>query len=336
MSHPDRKHVLFDFFDGRATTIQRKEIESWVTDPANEPLYYQYLNDWESQHPQYFPDTEGELTKFRHLLGQPFAQIEEPRPIEAITRPILRPNRAKWLGWQVAAALLLVMGAGLFLARNPLFYKTYQTQNAQTQTFRLSDNTVVSLNANSSLLVPRWGFPGKNREVILTGDAEFEVSHTVDHKRFVVRTPTDFAVVVLGTEFVVSTRSRGNRVILKKGKVQVAYEAGKQITMRPGDVLTMSQANRQVQIAHTNKPQVFSAWKTHDFYYDKVPLSEVANDLYDHFGLRVQFADSTVANRRLSGSFKAKTNEEVINVLSALLGLNLNLQENTLLIPATQ
>ncbi|RYZ15663.1 MAG: iron dicitrate transport regulator FecR, partial [Sphingobacteriales bacterium] len=34
------KRILFDFFDGKATAIQRKYLEEWLTDDANHDAYY--------------------------------------------------------------------------------------------------------------------------------------------------------------------------------------------------------------------------------------------------------------------------------------------------------
>ena len=39
------KNVLFDFFEGKATSLQRRLIEEWLAHPENEILYFRWLNE---------------------------------------------------------------------------------------------------------------------------------------------------------------------------------------------------------------------------------------------------------------------------------------------------
>ncbi|GAB2578517.1 FecR family protein [Spirosoma areae] len=327
------KSVLFDFFEGKATSIQRKLIEEWLEVPQNEPLFYQCLDEWESQHPQYLPNTGQALSRYLdQLKTPPVAVVAEPeKPVSTLV-----VSRSWFSQWYMAASVVMLLGAGLFFFRKPLRYQTYHTGNAQTQAVRLADGTQVTLNANSTLYVPRWGFNSAKRVVILDGEGEFNVTHMADNKRFTVQTETDFEVEVLGTEFVLYARERGKKVVLNKGKVQINYQAGKQLTLKPGDVATLNQRSGRMHLAQTAKPQLHSSWKNHQFYFDQTPLSEVADVLHDHFGVDVVIEDSTQANRRLAGYFKAKNPQEIIDVLSTLLNLPIEQRGNQVIIHAAQ
>src|SRR4051812_6309338 len=99
------KDVLFDFFDGRTTSIQRKLVEDWLADPQNEELYYHYLDEWESRHPQFSPKVEAALSAYISLINN--EQVEK----NAVT-PNVETNRfnivkTAWLWSSVAACLLL-------------------------------------------------------------------------------------------------------------------------------------------------------------------------------------------------------------------------------------
>ena len=126
-----------------------------------------------------------------------------------------------------AAVVVLLVSVGLWLNKSTLLYRSYQTSNGEIRRFVLMDGSQVTLNARSNLMVPRWGFGTSSREVVLDGEASFTVRHTPDNHKFVVKTGKGFEVVVLGTEFSVFSRSRGARVVLNKGKVQVNYQEGK-------------------------------------------------------------------------------------------------------------
>lgn len=327
MSQSIHKKILFDYFDGKATAIQRKYVEEWLRDTANEAFFFQYLDDWESQHPQYIPDATPVLEKFLALTEAPVSASDSPEQIHG-TAPAMAHSRRSW-GWGIAASVALLLSSAFLFQKN-LFYESHRTGFAQTKSFSLADSTLVSLNANSTLWVPRWGF-ADDREVLLEGEAEFKVSHTVDNKRFIVKTDREFNVEVLGTEFVVFARPRGNKVVLNKGKVEVHFQH-KQLTLRPGDVLTLPANTNRPRLTKAATPERQATWKNHQFYFDDAPLVEVRHTLEEHFGLRVTIADSSLNDRRLSGYFKATDAREVADILSALLGTPVALSGNQLTI----
>ncbi len=110
-----------------------------------------------------------------------------------------------------------------WFSRDSILYKTFETGYGKTTQIYLEDGSSVALNANSRLKIPRFGFYGDVRNVILDGEAEFSVSHTIDHKRFVVKTSDTFQVEVLGTQFSVFARPRGTKVALSHGKIRIDY-----------------------------------------------------------------------------------------------------------------
>lgn len=327
MSQSIHKKILFDYFDGKATAIQRKHVEEWLRDSTNEAFFFQCLDEWESQHPQYIPDGTAALARFVAMPEAPVSDADFSGQNRETAHPITRSRRS-WV-WAIAASVALLLSSGFLFQKN-MFYKSYRTGYTQTESFYLSDSTLVSLNANSTLWVPRWGFADK-REVLLEGEGEFKVSHTFDNKRFVVKTAREFNVEVLGTEFVVFARPRGNRVVLNKGKVEVHYQQ-KQLTLRPGDALTLPANANRPQLTKAAQPEWQAIWKNHQFYFDDVPLAEVRHTLEEHFGLRMTIADSSLNDRRLSGYFKATNAQEVADILSALLGTPVALNDNRLTI----
>ena len=231
------KGVLFDFFDGRTTSIQRKLVEAWLADPQNEELYYQYLNEWESRHPQFSPQVESALSEY-------IALINDEDPAKEVSLPQVEKKpfniwRSAWAYSAVAACLLVVAG---FVFSKELMYKSLTSENGQIASYQLSDGTTVVLNANSVLLVPRLGFGSGNREVMLEGEAEFKVVHTKSDNRFIVKMDKGYLIEVLGTEFVAFSRERGTKVFLTRGKVKLNLPKGKQLYMKPGNLFTTDKA----------------------------------------------------------------------------------------------
>ncbi len=165
-----------------------------------------------------------------------------------------------------------------------------QTEYGQTSSFVLRDGSRVTLNANSTLWVPRLGFDTGTREVQLEGEAEFSVRHTLDNRRFVVKTSDIFQVEVLGTEFTVYARPRGTKVALTQGKIRLDYTQGtdkKQLMMKPGERATMDQKG-DLTVEASENPEAESAWKEQRFVFNNTSVQEICNLLQESFGLVVR------------------------------------------------
>lgn len=321
--------ILSDYFDGRATSLERKLIEDWLKeDVENETLYYQYLDEWESQNPQYFSDDQEAWQKFQTALNTPVPNDQEqPTAKKNAVNATVRSLRKFWY---VAASLAILMTTSLFFLQKTILYRTYKTPYAQTQQLILSDGTQVVLNANSTLYVPRWGQFGRNRKVFLNGEAEFYVTHTIDNQRFVVKTSTDFEVEVYGTKFVLYAREQAKKVILNEGKVQVKYRGGKKQFMKPGDVVILTSGAQTLDLSKTDDTKKYSAWKDHQFYFDDTPLARASITIKEHFGLQLAFDTPALADRRLSGYFKAAKSTEFFQALSVLLNVDVRQQGDTI------
>lgn len=322
MNIPITKELLFDYFNGHASALQKQTIDEWAWQPENEEFFYKCLVDWELSHPQYMVNVPSAIDRYRDYVAR------QPQPQSTPdTIPVERRIGANQLyGWSIAASvsilLLLVWGF-----RSEILNRTYATQPGQIRSWTLDDGSQVTLNANSSLRVPRFGlkwalFGQKNREVFLTGEAEFSVTHTQDNRRFIVKTPNGMDVVVLGTEFTVYSRTNRMQVVLNQGKVLLQQEKNQQtapIVLKPGDVVTL--VGQKIQRKHVADPERFAAWKDELFVFESTPLSQVAQLLRDNYGLKVAIADPALAQETVSGSFKATNADELLASLSKALDI---------------
>ncbi|MFD1142402.1 FecR family protein [Larkinella insperata] len=319
MDYEVNKHLIFSYFGRTASPLQRELIAQWLRDEKNEEQYYKWLEEWETSHPQYRAQTDAAHQRYTAFLAS------NPQTDEAPESPELRKD-APWSRrqWLVAASLLFLLNLGGLVFQDQLLYQTYETAFGETRSLHLSDGSQVLLNANSSLQVPRWGFGGRTRDVLLTGEASFAVAHTADHKKFVVKTAKDFEVVVLGTEFTVFARKRGTRVTLNKGQVRLNYRTGttrQQVTMKPGERVTLDSQNH-LALKKVSTAQRLPTWDEKRFVFEETPLQEVADLLEDNYGLEVSINDSVLANRRLMGSFRADNVDQLLQSISELLDVN--------------
>ncbi len=322
------KDFIFAHFARKTSSLQRELIADWLKNRTNEERYYEWLEEWETKHPQYIAPTD---IAYQHYA----AFLDENPNSEVVTAaaPLVAHQRSWFFRpWLMAASVVLMLGACTFLMRHSLMYRTHTTGFGETRSLRLSDGSLVLLNANSSLQVPRWGFGSSTRNVWLKGEANFSVTHTTDNQRFVVKTDKNFEVVVLGTEFTVFARKRGVKVALNKGQIRLQYREGnteRQVLMKPGELASLDPKNRIALKTNAKPAELRPVWGEKRFVFDQTPLREVALMLEESYGLHLQINDPALANRELEGSLRAENPDQLLQSISVLLDVNVIRKENT-------
>ncbi|MFY7890312.1 MAG: FecR family protein [Spirosomataceae bacterium] len=323
---PISRAVLINYLEGKASAFQKQAIDEWIKNPQNSDYFYQVLEEWELQNLRYVASHE---EGFQKHLARLNAQ-------ESIAVP-LHFSRKKYWAMAASIAFVLCLGAGYFF-KDWIQYKNIQTAYGETKEITLEDGSVVYLNANSSLKVPRFGFGSSTRTVELSGEAIFSIKHTPTDQKFIVHTQNKFDVVVLGTEFTVFSRARGSKVVLKKGKVNLQYHTKvgiKQLIMAPGDLVSLSKVDQTI-IKKKVAPEDFAAWKDHEFVFNQITMNELSTIFYENFGLTIQIQDKTIQEMTLSGSFKANNAQELLEVLTRTAGLNYQQEGNVIIISETK
>ena len=312
------KQLLFDFFEGKVTCLQRQMLEEWLEESENEDLFYSYLDEWERKNPQFLPDRESAQEKYSaQLIGA--AEPHRKLQVGGEETSFVRSRFSYKILWMAAASVVLIAG---YFFRTELIYKTYATAPGQTAAFYLEDGSHVVLNANSHLRVPRFAFNTGERTVFLDGEAEFKVEHTEDHARFSVLMEDQYEIEVLGTEFTAYSRARGKRVFLKMGKVKLNLPAGEQIYMKPGNYFSADSLGAY-QLSTPQQPEAITAWKEQAFFFDNTLLSEIVEQIYERFQIKILIKEKALANRRIGGTFRAKNADELLEILSELLEMRI-------------
>ena len=322
------KHTLFEYLAGRVNPLEKKAVEEWLKNAENAEYFHRCLYEWEMQSPQYRPDADAAFAKLTERIEQ--HDSGPPTLLEVTTFR----RSVNWRFWRIAASVTLLLGVSAWLFRQSLIYQEYKTEYGQTKTFDLSDGSHVTLNANSSLLVPRFGFDDEVREVILSGEAEFSIRHTPTDQRFVVKTSDQFQVEVLGTEFTVFARLRGTRVALSKGKIRLDYEKNsrkKNLLMKPGDLVTLNPQGRLTR-QRIGKIAEETAWKEHRFAFDNTSVREICAIMAENFGVNIQPGSDEIATRTITGNFRAETAEELLSVLMEVLNLQIKKEQDRIVL----
>ncbi|RCR71457.1 FecR family protein [Larkinella punicea] len=230
------KKIVFDYFDHKCTSIQRKLIEEWLADKNNLDLFHQYLDEWESQHPQYNFDPDRGLEKV-------YRSIQAPETGQKISVVQAKPFRLNSLfKWLSVASIVLVLGwiGWTKYAKSPaITYRTlintvkegtgeiYEKENLTNGPIlvNLPDKSSVILQPQSRISYSPKLFNNRKREIVLVGEAFFEVQKNPE-KPFFVYT-RGLITKVLGTSFLVKTQAEFSEVVVKTGKVEVFLHSDK-------------------------------------------------------------------------------------------------------------
>ncbi len=230
------KKIIFDYFDGKHSTIQLKLIEEWLKVKENQELFYLYLDEWESEHPQYIFNTETGAHKIK----------EKIELSKAASEVLISKNKARRynLKWFAAAAAVLVFGwfgYAQLIKEDTISYQKlvkntkspwgdiYEKINLTQESMLVSlpDKSSIILQPQARISYSPSEFNIIKREVIVSGEAFFEVEKNAKAPFIVYANET--ITKVLGTSFMINAlpNSTKTEVIVKTGKVAVFMQNDK-------------------------------------------------------------------------------------------------------------
>lgn len=193
----------------------------------------------------------------------------------------------------------------------------------------LADGTEVFLYADSKLTYPSQ-FVGKERRVVLRGQAYFKVAKDAAHP-FIIHTD-DFEARVLGTELNVRSYGKGNgHVALVNGSVMVTHASSKGVILRPGQTAAINNDNQLVVKEENMDSYIY--WLKGYLFFDDSPLLDVAQALGRWYNVNVVFTNEAVKDKHIR--YYCLRNESIhqaINLLNGLKEFQVELKENTLFI----
>lgn len=151
----------------------------------------------------------------------------------------------------------------------------------------LADGTRVWVDAGSSLQFPT-AFPGKEREVTVTGQVYLDVKGDPEKPFFVRNTIEGTRVEVLGTAFNLKAFSiAGTQVTLVSGAVNV--RSGNELKpLQPGQQVEVNGSGHITLRPDINMEQVLG-WKNGMFVFDGADIQTIMNELDRHYDIDVKY-----------------------------------------------
>jgi len=265
----------------------------------------------------------------------------------------------RWLGWQVAAAVLLLVGGfGLYsvhyltqkgpVDQSALTLPTQVTRtNSQTNpmTILLSDGSVVTLSPKSSIAYPRV-FALKQRLVHLEGEAFFDITKNPDKPFFVL---TDRSITkVVGTSFRVRAfkKEPAVNVFVRTGKVAVYPVAPRteQSLVMGADKGILLMPNQQVEVKegrlkkeNVTRHELIAATPVgpSEITFDNQPVGDVLLTLARLYEIPIEFDRQKLADCRITTSFAEETLSERLRSICRAINATFTIDNETITVNST-
>nr|WP_295107988.1 FecR domain-containing protein [uncultured Caulobacter sp.] len=194
----------------------------------------------------------------------------------------------RWLGGDASPA-------------SPAEEPVFSTAVGEHTTFRLADNSVVTLSTDSAVRVNHWSV--ERRLTLLRGQAFFQVAK--DPARPFVVAAGDKRVTAIGTAFDVRMDPGKLSVTLVEGRVRIAGDAPqgeRRVEMSAGSRFVAAEpADWAISTVDTAKE---SAWLKGRLVFDGEPLSAVVAEMNRFSERKLSLSDPALGATPVSGVFR--------------------------------
>lgn len=242
----------------------------------------------------------------------------------------LKPGRNIYFIRVVAAVLVL------FFATVAIYTLRIKSANGIKQVSSEQKNTQILLKDGSKIVMNEGSFisyPGemdrRNREVILSGEAWFEVSKTNKSPFYIYL--ENSTVKVLGTSFNVKEEENGNVIVsVVSGNVQF-YEKENEnntVMLGAGQQGIFNAISKQLEFVPGFSENTLY-WRTGHLSFRDELLQDVFNELETHFDVKIVTKDYKLLRYRLTTNCEGQALEDIMQELSLLYDLKYYAQSDT-------
>lgn len=313
--------TLIRVLRGEASTQEMRQVEAWRSrSPSNEEEYRRLERLW---------NVSGDLD-LEFAASPPAAhEIIEVASKTALENPPdsrdqsigdaatteggserRGPDRRRraWMTGSIAAALVVGIGLGTWVARNDRGApepEVVDTGANDVATVTLRDQTVVRLAPQSRLEFSR---DDDVREVSLTGRAFLAVAEDSE-RPFRVRLPTG-EVEVLGTRFDVESRDDAVQVTVVEGNVRMQAQ-GAQLNVGASQVARVSSTGVP-EVENVEDVYEIINWLGQFLAFESTPMEKIAVELERRFDIRIEIVDPVLRERTVTGWFADQSPESMI------------------------
>lgn len=310
--------ILNGYFRGEANADEIKRLLNWLGELPEHRKQYDILQDfWKSSSLKIeVADKEYSYKRILTKIKADTAEGGQERP---------QRRRIPYLhGYRIAAAV-----AVLFIALVTLYFLNNGqpakevaqpvggsvllvsgNKAGEKSRLILSDGSIVWLNSESELSYPDK-FTGAEREVILKGEAFFEVAKDPG-RPFVVKSGT-ISTTALGTTFNVSSFAEDDNIVISlvTGKVKVSVNGGETYFLEPGYQMNYNRNENTASKSNFNISNVIS-WKDGILIFSRENFQNVKRKLERWFAVDIVTHGQPPADFVITGQFNRNESLETV------------------------
>lgn len=308
--------LLFRAIKGQTSPSEKRAVEAWRRASPQHEARYQ------------------ELQALLAATARPVRPGSEPPPVLEVLAIAARRERSNRRGaWPRQAAAIAGVAAALVAAvtiqkqfagdsTSDFGFEEMVTGDSQTVTVALRDGSVMRLAPRSQA---RIRVQEGLREVHLTGRAFFSVAKR-NGLPFRVQTRGG-EVTVLGTQFDLDANNEDVRLVVVEGKVALSASRGGEAHVARGEEVRVveGQLLPTVQLAEARE---VTRWVGRFLAFQGAPLSEVAHEIEQAYGVTVTIADTTLSQQTVTNWFSDRPLDEVVRVVCAVVAAECEVQGN--------
>jgi ferric-dicitrate binding protein FerR (iron transport regulator) len=313
------EHLLRKKIQQNCTSEEEMELAQLIPESDDEELKQALFSDWENYKSQEILPEE----KSREIISA----------ILSGTKKVNIPPQKKTVGIRLllkyaAAASILLVALFAFLNRNSsqdrlvasnekvgIHAPSAKESVDYTRNISLSDGSTVILHKGSTLTYDD-DFSKTSREVILTGEAYFDVASDPE-KPFIIHSG-EIRTIVLGTAFTVKAWPNQKSVVVAvtRGKVKVENNSEVLAILTANQQLDYNIQKTQGLTSETMVDESTNEWIREEMIFDQAPLSRIASVLEKRYKVNINIRDSILSEKIIVSSFNGM--EDLVNVLDML------------------
>lgn len=309
--------LLKKFLENRCSPSELKQVRELLERPENRQLLDNLIEeqaaaDWEATG-YAGEDLQPVMEQWKKQLNERIYSQQGGRI------KMLWPRRLRSVA-AVAAGIVFFGVIAFWALKNSVtdpIYMVQQNTDGLPVKYLLPDSSKVYLAAGSQIRY-RQDFSGDTREVILEGEAFFDV--IPDPKKAFIICTGNIQTKVLGTSFrVTAYKGLFLEVAVASGKVQVTdnkKNVSKKTTLvTKGNKLTYDPVNGAVVLGTTN-PASLLKWTKGEVFFEDQQLDRITEELHRIYGAQFRFEQPGLKTSRVSSAFSAT--EPLGNVMEML------------------
>lgn len=218
--------------------------------------------------------------------------------------------------YAAAASIVLFSLIGLSLGYRYLTGTiTVQTASNEMKQIQMRDGSEIYLYASSSITYPRYIIRDK-REIKLTGEAFFEVAPNPE-KPFIIEA-SNSTTEVLGTSFIVKSKSEMDELHVRTGKVKFDTQKGSKGVFTAGMSAVITNSGDLNEVVQDDNVFAFHQKK---LIFTNSKMSYVIQTVSEYFHVSIKTENEAILNCTLTAEFNNPSLNEVLKVLEKTLGL---------------